>query len=357
MDWIQPPAYHAPAPQAVLVQGFVLVPRSPSPGASAAPATAPAAPLNLTLRATNLAEGRAQALAEAARRGLPAPRIRGEGFADGMYVGVVEPGGFAIQPDAKLSGSGLPWDAGSQPAEGSAPARPRRPNWILVLPVEAGRPGHPAWGSAAPWSRAWLAPVRRGGTRLVSITGDADDRERVPDALLDAPDGSRTDAAMMGMARKYGAPAAAIVRLEQSRVRVWMWRSNGGDPEFAEAEGGTDPHETGLSLLLGLAGVDTGPDTNHVADSAPTAPTEPPEVDIETHPEYARDSGEGYAVVLSSHDPAAAEIVRRAVAALPGATVGRVVVDRDGADIALVFRGDREALAAALQANGLRVGP
>lgn len=344
MDWIKPPADLAPPAPLLLIQGFVLVPRI-APPSSPQDATRPSAPLSLTLRAESAADGRAQVLAEAARRGISAPHVRAEAFVDGMYVGVVEPGG------------GEPTGIGSRPGDAAIPARQRRPSWILVLPVDAAAPGRPAWGSGVPWSRAWIAPVRRGGTRVVAITGDADDRERVPDALLDSPDSGGANAAMAGMARKYGAPASAIVRQEGTHIRVWLWHG-GGDPQFAEGEAGEDAHATGLALLLELAGVEPAGDARQAPDAAaPAAPAEPPEVDIEAHPEYLSERGQGYAVVLSSHDPAAAEMVRRVVAALPGVTLGRVVVDVDGADIALTFPGDRATLATALRGAGLRIAP
>jgi len=169
----------------------------------------------------------AQAAGEAAARGFSGqPRIRSESFSGGAYTALLD------YRDA------APADPAALPAAPGQAARPASgPSWVLVVPAGIGSDGKARWGRDSEWSRAWIAPQRRAGTRLVATMGDADDHDRFTEALLGDPSDSRSAAAAAALARKYGAPAVAMVRMDtrDGSVGAWLWRYG----EATSADGGT----------------------------------------------------------------------------------------------------------------------
>lgn len=357
------------APEARPAQrGFVLVPSRPEGAPSyASPEAAPQARpssggsvISVSARAATQAEGRSYALEDAARqaaaRGLPGgPRILAESFSGGLYTGLVsyqpeDPAPEAPRPPVREGAPARDPDA----AFPEAPVR-RRPAWILAVPVEAGPRGGTVWLRDSPWSRAWIAPVRRQGMRIVAITGDAEERERLTPALLDDPDSPRAVQALLGIARKYGAPAVSLVRQDGAGgLRAWVWWRD-GQVETGDASGsGPGAREAALALIASLAA--PAAPAREDRPEAEETPAGPPEVDLEEHQEVAGGPGEfGFAVVLDTRKQAEISAVRRAVSAIPGTWVRDTRVDPEGLEITGVFQGGRAEFERALAAAGLRV--
>ena len=114
------------------------------------------------------------------------------------------------------------------------PAAPSRPSWVLVVPVEEKR-GHAVW-DRTPWTAAWLVPFRKDGLRMVATVGDSEDREGFTGRDM------QSNAAAMGrMARKYGAPAVAVLRAgDDGVIRVSLLR-NGAVVTDTVADSGGSP--------------------------------------------------------------------------------------------------------------------
>ena len=124
-----------------------------------------------------------------------------------------------------------------------------------MVPAEITTDGKASWGRQSAWSRAWIAPQRQSGMRLVATMGDADDHDRMPLPLLVDASSDRTGLAAAALGRKYGAPAVILVRLDDRdmSVSVWMWRSGA----MVAEEGGTvvsvdEGRTAGLSALTRL---------------------------------------------------------------------------------------------------------
>jgi hypothetical protein len=357
----QVPAEIRQAAPVVPVQGggFVLVP----PAGPQAADTRDAAALAVTARAATMEQARDLAIAgagrQAAARGLPgSPHILAESFSMGVYNATVSfPPASAGQPAA---GGGDP----PVPTGRDDPPPPRKPAWILVLAAEAADGDRSAvWGRESAWSRAWVAPVRKSGMRIVSTLGDADDRDRLTPRMLATPDDGRTEQAALAVARKYGAPAVALVlRRQDGGTRAWLWRAGGGQAETGDAPPGTDGGKSGaLDLLASLAipaastAHEPAAEAADVAAEVAAGPGATPEVDLEEHAEYARDGSFGFAVVLDSRNPSEAAAVRRAVTGIRGLAIRTVETDGDGLEVTGNFPGSRAGLEKALADAGLRV--
>ena len=189
------------------------------------------------------------------------PQLRAESYGDGTYSAVfafpgrtrpASPGAMTALP--ATAPSALPGDPAGP---GPTGRRGNRPAWILVIPVEQSPDGKTLWGSKdSEWSRAWVVPTRQDGMRLVSTQGDADDRDKLPVQLLDNPDDPRTAQAARALARKYSAPAVAVVRRSSTgNVSEWFWRVDGGGTNGDARQGGdiASARASGLQLLSDLA--------------------------------------------------------------------------------------------------------
>ncbi len=112
------------------------------------------------------------------------------------------------------------------PATAQPPTRAATAGWSLVVPLEQREDGRTSWPRVgSPWARAWVVPSRHeGGLRLVGTAGDSEDRERLDPRILGSPE--VLDRALAATARKYGAPAVALVRLDMDgTVRAWVRRA------------------------------------------------------------------------------------------------------------------------------------
>jgi hypothetical protein len=301
------------------------------------------------------------------------------------YVMTVQSPGFMMVPGAGGTSGyaapsqdddapvyhGQPWlvpPAGSMdqsaPAPVQVPAQPRKPGWVLVIPVDATGP-RPSWGGDSAWAHQWVAPVRRDGMRFVSIMGDADDRMRMGSSMLTQPDDQATAAAALSLGRKYGTSAVAMVRAQEGGTSVYYWHS-GNEPQ--ESDSDVSPgsaKETALGLLVSLADPGKGGVPDPVpapAADAKAAPasnasvvSEATTVDIETHPEWAQDGQMGFAVVLATSDTLRSAMLKHRMAAMSGVHVLTSDVDSDGAVITGSYEGDRGGLASALEAVGIKV--
>ena len=287
----------------------------------------------------------------------------GGGYQD-VPTGMPEaPGGYHGQPWLEPPAADAPQVLPSPVAPAPAPVA-RKPSWILAIPVEAVS-SKTVWGRESAWSRQWVAPVRRDGMRIVSIMGDADDRARLTEGMLSQPDDSSTAQAALALARKYGAPAVAVLRANGEGTAVWLWRG-GSDPVETDSDAiGDSAKESALDMLVDLAdpGHSNAPTASAAtvqpavaaaakADSGP--PTGGTGVDLETHPEFAQDGQYGFAIVLSSSDKLRSALLKHQVAALHGVHVLTADVDQDGAIITGSYEGGQAELVAALGAAGVK---
>lgn len=356
--------------------GLLIVPRgrpAPMPQATAQSAQAveegPVFPV--VIQARSMYEGRAaaraQAIREAAAQGVRgAPSLRGESFGDGFYNGFFEfpaiggaAGGFPgmQQPPATVPES----------APEATPQRMARPGWILVLPVEGGRDGRSVWGRATTWTRAWLAPVRQSGMRIVSTAGDADDRDRLTERALADPSDPRIREGALAIARKYGAPAVALVRLDTARgnaVRISLWR--GGDTFTGDGFPAASPEAAragALQLLSDLAhgqgreggDMDFAGYERRAAQPADAPPSSPPVrlAVFRTGP----DGSIFFVIRQEGGGDDVAEAARSAMRDVRGTSLRTVRPDGDGLTFTGTWHGapDQASFERALVAAGLRL--
>lgn len=372
---IPPVAHYAQIEQSRSQRGGLVIVRPRSPESSTSPSAMPSSGdegpvLPVVVQARSISEGRAaardMALAEAATKGIEGlPALRGESFGDGLYSGLFE---FPLTGAAR---GGFPGDAVSEAPvdpEPLHPDRPRlsRPAWLLVVPVEGGRDGRSTWGRGTPWSRSWLAPARQSGMRVVAITGDADDRDRVTDQVLSDPSDPRLREAALSLARKYGAPAVALVRMDAERgsvVRAWLWR--GGDTFTGDRPSEPTPERARAAALLLLADLAEGQgrvggdvEGDDEIGSDPNAhqdrPTSTARVAVFRQ---AVDGTIQFVLRLEGADPGDAETAAATVRWARGATVRAVRVEPDGVTVTGGWSGglDQAGFERALAAAGLRL--
>lgn len=323
--------------------GFVMV--APSGGRLAGRSA-----VTLSNRAADVSEGRATALAEAARSGSGTPRITAEGFSGGTYTAVMS---------FDRDGEAVPSPQTRSARTTGTPGYPSTssPSWILVVAAEIDKNGTASWGGQSSWSRSWIAPARSGSLRMVPVLGDVDDRRILTDGMLANPDSSEVGHAALALGRRFGAPAVAELLSDgQDGVRIWLWRTGG---EAITGNSGSTRQDT-VDVLARLAGHEG---TSHSGTQEPSPDADLPvagisggsQVDVEQHPEFAAEGRFGFAVVLASQDAAEIASVRRAVAGLQGVEISSSLADEDGAIVSGSYAGDRQGLVEALSAAGVRV--
>ena len=329
--------------------------------------------LTVLQRADSLEDGRKLAILQALRlagvRGLSGtPRIGTEGLLNGLYTAVVEfPGTVSSLPGQDTSGKEQTGSADNSVPNNIVhlPGTKSKPSWVLLLPVESRGNGRAEWGPDSAWSRLWVAPLRSGGTRFVSIMGDADDRAQMHPELLADPDNPATERSALALARKFGAPAVVELLSDGAGgIRAVLWRAGVDAKSASTYVDGGDARKSSIDLLASLfsASPNDGKSTQEkdVEDSSGVSAGEQtsnarPVVDIEEHPEYSQDSGFGFAVVLASHSPDEIETLRRAVAALPGVWIASSQPDADGAIVTGSFPGNIDEMQRNLVNAGFRI--
>ncbi len=366
--------------------GFIMVPESsssvPQTGSGDLPLSSSSSGTTVTIsvQAASIDQGRRLALIEAEQHfsttGDSNPlHILAEGFSNGTYQAVI---GFQ-NAGASSGGVSVP-TGGSQMGNPTPPVKassqPSASSWVLVIPVEIVH-GTPQWGRQSAWCRQWVAPVRRPGTRFVSIMGDYDDHRKLTEAMLTAPDSAETAAAALSLGRKYGASSVALIQLDESGVlKAWLWR-RGMDPEASDDDvAGSDAKTSALDMLASMVSPDEqdtsqpdpgltpqgnqpyeGMDSSGI-DSVPAtaqADTQSDEINIEDHPEYAEPGQYGFAIVMASTNTAAIAAVAAHVRALPGLRIVGSEVDDNGLEIDGSIAGDQNTVVAALARVGITV--
>lgn len=330
MDTLPPVTVPLQAPASHAV-GILLVP-------STRPDTSE--PLTVSSHGSSIAEARIAALGEAARLGIARgnqgpPRIRAEAFQNGTYNAVID-----------FSDSRAPATDAAPPVTKPSPAeQPSRPSWIMIVPFEDVAGGKALWGRASAWSKAWVAPVKRQGMRLVTVMGDADDRDRLTARMLGDPSSPATIEAALSVGRKYGAPAVALLRYQDSGT-VTAWLARPGGSQVTRTFNGATVSEAREAAITALAGMQSEAHSNPTAD-ADGGTT------IDLKPEGQSPPGTyGFSLVVEARDSAAIAKIRRAVIDMAGVTVKRVVTDDDGMEIVGYWPGDRASLERALTDAG-----
>jgi hypothetical protein len=358
--------YHTfPALPVVLAAdaGLVIVPLAGAPAQQGAPDANSPSPssFSVAVPANSIEDGRAAATAEAERVGaaqglIGTPRFLAEGLSAGTYRAVVILVAGPTQATEPLASAppSLP-EAAAPPS--AAPETPKKPAWILVVPVEQVS-GRPVWGRASAWSRAWIAPVRQSGMRLVTIMGDADDHQRLTDDMLADPDDPGTAEAALGLAHKYGAPAVSLIQYDgATTLQGWLWRP-GSAPQTSTVDASPEAAKTsGASLVADLAepAADGLGNVVNSPSADQTAPAVGLDVDLEDHPEYVQDTRYGFAIVMSTDDNDAAVQVRHSVAQIPGVAILSSDTDQDGLVIQAAYNGSKGQLMTAIAAAGITI--
>ena len=222
-----------------------------------------------------------------------------------------------------------------------------RPSWVLVVPAE--NIGNRAGWATGDWSRTWMVPLRSGGMRLVPTAGDSEDRETLSPAMLLDP--SSATVGMSALARKYGAPAVALVRLETDGVmRAWVMR--GGNISTGVADAPADQEgrrRVGGELLVSL--LSRSPTIRDDEQSSVMAADEhiSPMLSV-----TARRGGQ-MSVLCDTTDADEQAEARRIMRGLPGFQTLSNRVTEDGLVMTGTWAGNQEELEGALASAGATI--
>ncbi len=324
--FIPPPP--APPPAVIQVQAA-------SPGVEWSGATA-----TVTTDASTLEDGRGAGfrLADEAARGRGfspgSGRIRAESFSGGRY--------FLIMDYAAPRGAG-----GSATTAQSASL----PRWVLVVPVE-GEGIRASWQQSSAWTRSWIAPTRQASMRLLGIAGDGDDKEKVGARTLGTNDEAEAAGGLGALARRHGAPAVAMVRLERTGVRVVAVRNGTARTEWvASASTLQATRDAAAQAIERLMAVQR--QAPEASDPVPAGQEISATVSIAY---FSPVGGGGVAEILCDTDnPAEHADLRRAVRSIPGLEIRTSRLTSEGLLVTVVWDGDRGSLGAALRQSGLYV--
>lgn len=262
-------------------------------------------------------------------------RIKAESFSSGRYLLIMD---YGARPSAAGSTTGSL--AGSLP------------RWVLILPIQ-GEGARASWEQSSPWTRSWIAPTRLSGMRLLGLAGDGDDKEKLGIRTLSAADEYEASSGLAALARRHGAPAVAMVRLEQTGVRVIAMRNGNARSEWIAlgADLAATRQAAAAAIERLLATQRQGPDIYNAV---------PPGQEISATVSVTYFSvvsgGTAVAEILCDTDnPAEHADLRRAVRAVPGLEVTSAKVTPEGMLVTVVWDSDRTSLAAALRRTGLYV--
>lgn len=124
--------------------------------------------------------------------------------------------GQRAMPTADNSAAG----AYTQDQADGIPVQHTPPSWVLIITGRSIAGTVTLWSIEDEWSKAWQrAPST--GTSTAVATGDSADQVRLKPSMLQEYDPMLADA-LRALARKYGAPAVALVMLDSQRPEIGL---------------------------------------------------------------------------------------------------------------------------------------
>ncbi len=299
--------------------------------------------------------------------------------------------GIRVRPLLRLAGVAgedavdatppVPMSTGStssaSPAEG--------PRWVLVVPArETTGSGVLLWNPSDPWEAAWQRLGNGGGITLAAVSGDAGDQATLPSALVQQVDAVALREPLAALARKYNAPAVALIRLHGERATIQVDDTlqldvaylEKGSPDVLTAQGAltvraamaADPVGSAvqearrlLTQLATGAAADAGPPpvSSGPALGTPLAGTPGLSAASRTvYPAPAPAAGAENAlwVRIPLAQPADLVTYRRRIDSIPGARFEITALNRLYVEGNIRYTGDRAALMRELAARGLGQG-
>lgn len=297
---------------------------------------------------STLEEARKRALEnarqDALKKGISTePVVSGESFEGGRYLGILQ------YPD-----SSRPNVTTAEPLEDIKPKKIEKPSWIIVIPLEQDG-GKTTWNKNSTWTQSWIAPTRINGTRLVSTRGDADDHDKLTNDALASPGEAGSQANYI--ARKYGAPAVAFVRVDRNGyLEAWLWRNG----SVVDTTGSGDTNIASLkkeSLDMLSSFLNSNPDvTTNTKDVAETLPK--PEPEPKVIPSFflsektQKNSSWSIVLLCDTTDQLEQNEAKRVTRNIPGLDIVSYKVNEDGLSISASWSGALDALHKAILRAG-----
>lgn len=239
------------------------------------------------------------------------------------------------------------------------PSSTVKSRYAIVIPYEVIN-DKPVWGHQSAWSRAWEAPIRVNGMRLVTDMGDYNDHKAV-DAALKNPENNLD--AFTEIEDRLGASSVIILKLSDQKLDINIIEPN--DESVSMSEDNTSNNYDELkTLVIG----DISKTLGHYS-SAVTASSYTPVQDIQPlsadHPSENIDlsmtdsSVPGHILFSAIMDSSRMDVVRvmqSVIPSLAGVSVSKIDADNTGIEITGDFAGNRQDFVTLLRYHHIPVG-
>jgi hypothetical protein len=255
------------------------------------------------------------------------------------------------------------------------------PRWVLVVPGREINEVVSLWVQEDAWSQAWNRASSNSSLSTAVATGDTEDRKLLTAAQIQSFDPALSDS-LRDLARKYNAPAVALVLLSSARpdlgageeveIEVTYVEAGGADSITAQSDvraqiansasplaaAITRAQQTIESLATGESELPPASPSGLAQGITPTTPaqtqTEPASfANSYSRPAEAGDAGNKLWVRIPLSTPADLGNYRKKIESIPGARFQITALNRMYVEGNILYSGDQAGLMRELAARGL----